>query len=52
MALVEQARPSLVVLDALMPGLSGFDTCRRLKARPEYAHLPVISPPASAKPNM
>jgi DNA-binding NarL/FixJ family response regulator len=41
-ALVEQARPSLVVLDALMPGLSGFDTCRRLKARPEYAHLPVI----------
>jgi DNA-binding NarL/FixJ family response regulator len=41
-ALVEQARPSLVVLDALMPGLSGFETCRQLKDRPEHAHLPII----------
>jgi DNA-binding NarL/FixJ family response regulator len=41
-ALVEQARPSLVVLDAVMPGLSGFETCSRLKERAEYAHLPVI----------
>jgi DNA-binding NarL/FixJ family response regulator len=41
-ALVEQARPSLVVLDAMMPGMSGFDACRRLKDRPEHAHLPVI----------
>jgi DNA-binding response OmpR family regulator/DNA-binding CsgD family transcriptional regulator len=40
--LVAQARPSLVVLDAVMDGLSGFETCRRLKARPESAHLPVI----------
>lgn len=40
LALAEQARPNLVVLDALMPGLSGFDTCRRLKAR--AGHLPII----------
>jgi len=40
--LIGEARPSLVVLDAVMEGLSGFETCRRLKARPESAHLPVI----------
>ena len=40
--LIAQARPSLVVLDAVMDGLSGFETCRRLKARPDSAHLPVI----------
>ena len=31
-----------VLLDAVMPGLSGFDTCRRIKANPALAHLPVI----------
>jgi len=40
--LVEDMRPSLIVLDAIMAGLSGFDTCRRLKADPDHAHLPVI----------
>ena len=42
LALVAEARPSLIVLDAVMDGLSGFETCRRLKARPDSAHLPVI----------
>jgi DNA-binding response OmpR family regulator/DNA-binding CsgD family transcriptional regulator len=42
LTLVDKARPSLVVLDAVMPGLSGFDTCRELKRRPDHAHLPVI----------
>jgi len=40
--LVEDIRPNLIVLDAVMAGLSGFDTCRRLKADPDHAHLPVI----------
>jgi len=42
LALVDQAGPSLVVLDAVMSGLSGFETCRRLKLRADHAHLPVI----------
>jgi DNA-binding response OmpR family regulator/DNA-binding CsgD family transcriptional regulator len=42
LALMDQAAPDLVVLDAMMPGLSGFETCRRLKARAEAAHVPVI----------
>lgn len=42
LTLVDQARPNLIVLDAVMPGLSGFEVCRALKANPSHAHLPVI----------
>ena len=35
-------RPDVVVLDALMPGLDGFETCALLRARPELANLPVL----------
>jgi DNA-binding NarL/FixJ family response regulator len=34
--------PDVVLLDALMPGLSGFETCRRIKANPVWGHVPVI----------
>jgi len=34
--------PDAILMDALMPGLSGFETCRRLKANPAWAHIPVI----------
>lgn len=34
--------PDLVIMDAMMPVLDGFETTRRLKADPRLAHLPVI----------
>jgi putative nucleotidyltransferase with HDIG domain len=34
--------PDLVLLDIRMPGTDGYETCRRLKARPETADIPVI----------
>ena len=34
--------PDAILLDALMPGLDGFETCRRIKAHPEWSHIPVI----------
>jgi DNA-binding response OmpR family regulator len=34
--------PDIILLDAVMPGLDGFETCRRIKAREGSAHVPVI----------
>ncbi|CAO3357460.1 response regulator [Azospirillum melinis] len=40
--LVGQITPDLVLMDAVMPGLDGFETCRRLKQIPHLSHIPVI----------
>lgn len=40
--LVSQITPDLVLLDALMPGVNGFETCRQLKQNPALLHLPVV----------
>ncbi|MDR3494794.1 MAG: response regulator transcription factor [Ancalomicrobiaceae bacterium] len=34
--------PDVVLLDAVMPGIDGFDTCRRMKASTATAHVPII----------
>src|ERR1700747_1892900 len=34
--------PNLIVLDWMLPGLSGIELCRRLRARPETRSLPII----------
>jgi DNA-binding NarL/FixJ family response regulator len=38
----ESARPDVVLLDAVMPGLDGFEVARRLKAQPTTAHIPIV----------
>lgn len=38
----EQAQPDIVLLDALMPGMDGFEVARRLKDQPITAHIPII----------
>jgi DNA-binding response OmpR family regulator/DNA-binding CsgD family transcriptional regulator len=40
--LLNNVTPDLVLLDAVMPGMNGFETCQRLKANKQTAHLPVI----------
>lgn len=40
--LVDQITPDLVLMDAMMPGLDGFETCRRMKRDKQLTHLPVI----------
>jgi DNA-binding NarL/FixJ family response regulator len=42
LALVDQITPDLVLMDALMPGMNGFETCRRLKNEKLLSHVPVV----------
>ncbi|MEL6211458.1 MAG: response regulator, partial [Pseudomonadota bacterium] len=42
LSLIERIEPDLVLLDAIMPGLDGFETCRRLKRHPSMQAIPVI----------
>jgi CheY-like chemotaxis protein/DNA-binding CsgD family transcriptional regulator len=37
-----QALPDIVLLDAMMPGMDGFEVAKRLKALPETAHIPIV----------
>lgn len=39
---MKNARADIVLLDVMMPGIDGFETCRRLKAEPAWAEIPVI----------
>ena len=34
--------PDFILLDVVMPDMDGFETCRRLKAMKETAHIPVV----------
>jgi adenylate cyclase len=42
LARVASDKPDLVLLDVMMPGLSGYDVCRRLRADPATALLPIV----------
>ena len=37
-----QIQPNLILLDVMMPGINGFETCRRLKANPKTQKIPII----------
>jgi DNA-binding response OmpR family regulator len=38
----EECKPGLILLDVVMPGLSGFNACRNLKQNAATAHIPVV----------
>lgn len=42
LSIVDRITPDLILLDAVMPAMDGFATCRRLKAHPAISQVPVI----------
>jgi signal transduction histidine kinase len=40
--LAEQTLPDLILLDVMMPGMDGFEVCRRIRATPILAEVPII----------
>ena len=42
LTIAKRIRPDIILLDAIMPNMDGFETCRELKADPSLASIPVI----------
>lgn len=39
---VDSIQPNLIILDVMMPGMDGYEVCRRLRLKPSFTHLPVM----------
>lgn len=50
LAICAEGKCDIVLLDVMMPGMDGFEVCRRLKASPATAHIPVVMVTALDQP--
>ena len=51
LAKMEETIPDIVLLDVMMPGMDGFEVCRRIKSNPRTAHVPVVMVTALDQPS-
>ena len=51
LAICERGEADIVLLDVMMPGMNGFEVCRRLKNGPATAHIPVVMVTALDQPS-
>ena len=42
LTITQNITPDIILLDAIMPNMDGFETCRRLKQNPDLANVPII----------
>src|SRR6476620_1496740 len=50
LAIVQSEHVDVVLLDVMMPGMDGFEVCRRIKSSPKTMHVPVIMVSALDQP--
>ena len=50
-ATAERVRADVVLLDATVPGLSGFEVCEKIRTLPETRHVPIVLVTAMASPD-
>ena len=51
LAKIDECDPDIVLLDVMMPGMDGFEVCRRIKANPKCTHIPVVMVTALDQPS-
>src|SRR5580693_3609735 len=51
LARMAESVPDIVLLDVMMPGMDGFEVCRRIKSDPKTAHIPVVMVTALDQPS-
>src|SRR5882762_1507974 len=51
LARVASDAPDIILLDVMMPGMDGFEVCRRIKSNPKTTHIPVVMVTALDQPS-